>query len=449
VKHSLPIKFDKNADLFGFNNGVYDLIKYEFREIRYDDYITMSCGYDYNPDYDEESMVEMRTLLGSVMPDDAIRALLLEVMSAGLTGRVWCVVGGCYTLISVVLIHQCLLGLLVSAPSLLCEGRGFEPPHGRGKTTRVFETFVLFNGGGRNGKGVLDELLKVVYGDYCLIYANVSLLTEKQKTGGNPELASINNKRIVIMKEPDEGEALQNSNIKSITGGGNVSGRMLYSNKTNVELALILVMECNTRPKFKSDPGVAEIERVLDIFYPNRFTQIEEEIDNISTFRINSLYKTKEWQESHRDAFLQILIKSYKDLQERNYAFKIPETVANRTESYLNQSLGLFGIFNELYVKSGKKGDKNIYVALREVYDQIIISETFCHFSHQDKRRYNYQYFLDFIKTHKLFTGLHKPRYRQTTNVLMGYISIDDIPMAEDEEEEEEKEKEEEEEEMS
>jgi hypothetical protein len=49
----------------------------------------------------------------------------------------WCVVGGCYTLISVVLIHQCLLGLLVSALSLLCEGRGFEPPHGRGKTTML------------------------------------------------------------------------------------------------------------------------------------------------------------------------------------------------------------------------------------------------------------------------------------------------------------------------
>ena len=49
--------------------------------------------------------------------------------------EMWCVVGGCYTLISVVLIHQCLLGLLVSAPSLLCEGRGFEPPLGRGKIT--------------------------------------------------------------------------------------------------------------------------------------------------------------------------------------------------------------------------------------------------------------------------------------------------------------------------
>jgi hypothetical protein len=49
----------------------------------------------------------------------------------------WCVVGGCYTLISVVLLHHCLLGLLVSAPSLLCEGRGFELSLGRGKTTML------------------------------------------------------------------------------------------------------------------------------------------------------------------------------------------------------------------------------------------------------------------------------------------------------------------------
>jgi hypothetical protein len=40
-----------------------------------------------------------------------------------------------YTPISPRLISQCLLGLLVSAPKLFCEGRGYEPPLGRGKTT--------------------------------------------------------------------------------------------------------------------------------------------------------------------------------------------------------------------------------------------------------------------------------------------------------------------------
>ena len=34
------------------------------------------------------------------------------------------------------------------------------------------------------------------------------------------------------MKEPEGEEPLFNSCIKGLTGGGNVAGRMLYSNKT-------------------------------------------------------------------------------------------------------------------------------------------------------------------------------------------------------------------------
>jgi hypothetical protein len=48
-------------------------------------------------------------------------------------------------------------------------------------------------------------------------------LTEKEKTGANPEKASIHNKRIVIMKEPDASEPLRNDRVKDMTGGGNIS----------------------------------------------------------------------------------------------------------------------------------------------------------------------------------------------------------------------------------
>ena len=77
--------------------------------------------------------------------------------------------------------------------------------------------------------------------------------TEKEKTGANPEKASIHNKRIVIMKEPDGNEPIRNDRVKDITGGGNISGRMCFSNNTNINLNLILIMECNERPKFKSE----------------------------------------------------------------------------------------------------------------------------------------------------------------------------------------------------
>lgn len=82
------VKFDNNPDIIGFNNGVYDLIKHEFREVKYSNYLTMSCGYDYNPSYEPDNMEDMLSLRKTIIPDEATRNLLLEVMSAELTGRV-------------------------------------------------------------------------------------------------------------------------------------------------------------------------------------------------------------------------------------------------------------------------------------------------------------------------------------------------------------------------
>ena len=105
--------------------------------------------------------------------------------------------------------------------------------------------------------------MKLILGDYALIYSNVSLLTEKDKTGPNSEKAILYNKRYVVMKEP-EGEKLRIDRIKDFTGGGNISGRMCNSNKTTVNLSLILVMECNKRPLFNEEITDAEYERLIN-----------------------------------------------------------------------------------------------------------------------------------------------------------------------------------------
>ena len=180
--------FDNKPDLLGFNNGVYDLINHEFRPYKYDDYMTMTCGYDYTDKIDKTKLQTINTLIEQIMPDPDIRKLYLQILSAGLTGR-------------------------------------------------AIEKFVVFNGGGRNGKGLINEFIKLVLGDYALIYANVSILTEKDKTGANPEKAMLDNKRFVVMKEPQGDIKLKNDRVKDITGGGNISGRMLFSNKTEIKLS--------------------------------------------------------------------------------------------------------------------------------------------------------------------------------------------------------------------
>jgi phage/plasmid-associated DNA primase len=116
----------------------------------------MSCGYDYS-----DCIQEVNALLNSIFPNPENKQLILEILSGGLTGR-------------------------------------------------AIEKFVLFNDGGRNGKGLLNDFVKITFGEYGLIYANVSLLNEKEKTGANPEKAALHNKLVGIMKEPDGSEPIRN-----------------------------------------------------------------------------------------------------------------------------------------------------------------------------------------------------------------------------------------------
>ena len=368
------IQFDANPDLLGFNNGVYDLITHKFRTAKPTDYVSMTCGYDYNPIIDPVKREELETLLETIMPNEENRRLLLQTLSAGLTGR-------------------------------------------------VVEKFVLFNGGGRNGKGLINENSQMVFGDYCLIYGNLAVLTEKEKTGGNPEKALLHNKRIKMFKEPDADELILNANIKSLTGGGNISARMLYSNNTNVVLCGIMIMECNDRPKFKSCPKVAEEERVVDLLFPNRFTADPDEVNGVDVFMGNPEYKTTEWKESHRDAFLQILIEAYKSLQRNNHILYIPQNVKDRTNIYLNQSLPIIEIFNEKYVKTGNNND---ILKLKDVFTYLKNSSAYYDLPKVSQRKCTYKLMCETMKINTVFRSSYKERHNDLRNVLFGYKLIDD-----------------------
>jgi len=370
------VEFDANADILGFNNGVYDLISHTFREYRYDDYITMTVGYDFNPHYCPTSLVELRAVLESIMPNPENLQMLLEVLSGGLTGR-------------------------------------------------VIEKFVLFNGGGRNGKGLIDEFAEIMFGEYALIYANVSLLTEKERTGANPEKAKLHRKRLVIMKEPDGDECLLNSNVNSLTGGGNVSGRMLFSNVTNVVLCMILVMECNKRPKFKTVPCNAELERVNDLLFPNLFTSDEDKINNIDVFKQNPKFKTKEWKETHRDAFLHLLIEAFKVLQSNNYEINVPMNVKIRSNDYLNKSVPLIELFNDDYEKTDNPTD---IISLNDVYKVLSNSDTFFKYTKSQKREYNLKYFINLMSSNIEFRQNYFERKNNNRNILIGYRQIPSLP---------------------
>ena len=141
---------------------------------------------------------------------------------------------------------------------------------------KPIEKFFVFNGDGRNGKGVINEMMKWCLGDY-FAYVSPSILTENQKnrssSAANPEMTKLHKKRYVVLKEPSKDQPLHNNVIKDMTGGGEIQARTLYKADTAVKLNLTLVMECNKKPPFAETPdGQADGERIVDILFGSFFT---------------------------------------------------------------------------------------------------------------------------------------------------------------------------------
>jgi phage/plasmid-associated DNA primase len=133
------LEFDAKEDLFGCENGVLDFDNECFRPYRFDDFITFSCGYDFTPyllgfkvfdaegncrEVAEADLTEqfnasctILDIYNKIFPDEELRLYFFKIISTGLSSR-------------------------------------------------AIEKFFVFNGAGRNGKGLTDEFLEKVFGDY-------------------------------------------------------------------------------------------------------------------------------------------------------------------------------------------------------------------------------------------------------------------------------------------
>lgn len=351
------LEFDTKEDLFGCENGVIDIAEECFRPYRFDDYITWSCGYNFTPNlihgfkiYGTEEVLEegnkvvkttcrqvsegdltandvasykdLNQIYENIFPDNDLRNYFFKIISTGMSGR-------------------------------------------------AIEKFFIFNGAGRNGKGLTNEFLKIVLGNY---YESVSptLFNEDQKkktsSGANPELAKLDKKRYVVAKEPQKDQPLHNSVIKDITGGGNTSGRMLYSSKTNVKLSMTLIMECNDKPPFSEAPKDADILRINDIAFISKFTETESDWDKTTgltnyVYPVNPLFKDVAWQKANANSMLNIMLQHLLLVKSKNYvvdSFK-PESVRLRSLAYLQNSYDIHNIFTALFEKHDEKR-KDLYL---------------------------------------------------------------------------------------
>jgi len=361
------IEFDDNWNLFGFTNVVYDLERGEFREYKYDDYVSITCGYEWREPTEEE-IENVENLIKSIMPIKEERELLLQILCTGLDGK-------------------CL------------------------------EKFVIFNAGGGNGKGVINDLMLIALGNYGML-GNNGILFEYSKTGSNPEKANIHKKRYVVFREPPEKNKFENSVIKELTGGGTFSARNHHEKTAEKELNLTMVVECNKRPLFAEEPKESETRRIVDILFRSTFTADESAIDEEKfIFMANPDYKSKIFQEKHKFALLKILFDTYKTYLKNKCILQVPQSIKDRTQQYLELSCSILPWFKENYEKTSDKE----FIKVKDIYENFSTSNYFNNLSKPEKRRYNKTFFNEYFETNIFLRGFYAERYNNIRSVIRGW----------------------------
>jgi P4 family phage/plasmid primase-like protien len=268
-ENNFVYNLDENRHLIGFENGVYDLDKKEFRDGLPEDKITFSTGYSYNMDYtvDHPDILEIERVIKSIQPKDDVRLFML-----------------CH-------IASCL--------------RGGNKEH----------KIVFWIGpGGRNGKSTIQNLISGAFGRYYK-YVENTLITKERANGNeaSPDIIELKGVRCVILSELEPGVKIHAGFFKRITGGDPLKGRPLYHPDIIEFLPQFgMILISNILPEFNSINDNAVWKRTLYLNFDQKFVdkpkaKNEHKIDIYLPQKLEKL----------KGAFMWLLINKYYPIYEK------------------------------------------------------------------------------------------------------------------------------------
>lgn len=246
--------FDANPYLINCTNGTFDLAEMSFREHDWHDFLTQKTNFPCALNWMDYECPRWLQFISEVCEGDAEKADYLQ-RALG------------YSMLGIAQ-EECMFIL-----------------HGR--TTR-------------NGKSTLLATIHHMLGSYADV-AKVELICHQR--GGNnansasPELAKLKGKRFVTMAESDSAGKLDESAIKQITGGEEISARRLYEHAFSYTPQFTLWLSCNDLPAV-NDRSLFASDRLRVIEFNRHFTAAEQD---------KTLKRTFESEEAMRGIFTWLL----------------------------------------------------------------------------------------------------------------------------------------------
>lgn len=304
---------DSKGHLMAFANGVYDFKRLEFREGRPDDMISFTTGYDYVADVSDSIMDDLKNIIDSIFTNPEVKKFWMDSMTLALNGAL------------------------------------------------TKEDFYIHTGHGGNGKGVLDDIVRLMLGDYyTTINSRILTLKKLSPDGAEPEIARLKGKRMCTAVEPDSGSTFQMGTIKSWTGGGKMVARGLYKDPVEFKAQFSLNLQCNELPNIP-DVKDAEFRRIKLIHYPKKFCDDPNPNNPLEAKTDKGLKERLEENVEYRQALAILLINNYATINIKDHI--MPKELADMTNKYLTSNDILknwFGDCIKIDVKC-KMGSKELF----------------------------------------------------------------------------------------
>jgi P4 family phage/plasmid primase-like protien len=306
---NLDDKLDNNNNLLAFNDGyLYDMEIGDFRKIKTSDYITKTTKRNAPLNILDGKVEEVKELLWSIFEDNDIIDYWLKVFGCSLF-------------------------------------------------TNKYESLYILTGSGRNGKGLLMDLVRNVLGDYFHQGEPTFLTSITKKGAPDSTKASCKGVRILSISEPDDGTEKCELNcnlIKSITGRDEIKGRFLYGNDIQYIPMFNLFLQCNDIPNIKK-LDTAIIQRLKIIKYKFQFVDDPKHSDD--KLCDNTLKDKLKIDEKFKDAFLYLLIQYGKlSINERNLVQ--PFIMKEITNNYIDCNNPIKSFLQEHFIITNDNNDK-------------------------------------------------------------------------------------------
>jgi P4 family phage/plasmid primase-like protien len=317
-------KLDTERNLIGFDNGVYDLEKGQFRKSTSKDMISLTTKYDYTDIINLNIRNDILDFFTSITSSIEMRDYILTISAYMLTGN------------------------------------------------KRFEEFFILTGTGGNGKGVYAGLQKKTFGN--LFYApDITIFTQKKTDASkaSPEIAKSKGKRFLMTSEPERDDRLQTGRLKLFTGGDEIQARDLFKGNTEFVPQFGVMIQTNGIPELNNfDGGIARRMRIVNL--PFKFVEIprmahEKQLDTTLKHKFES-------DVEYAQQFMILLLEYYnKNVKNVNKLYT-PDEVMLKTNEYLITQDAVGQFINETYDITNSDKDR---VKSGDLYQEFKYSE-FC-----------------------------------------------------------------------